>query len=155
MNIDSTGVVTKPLQPAFKAHGAGSFTSVTAGSNGTMVLATVDYNIGSHYNNSTYKFTAPVAGRYFFSLSAYLQQTNVIGDSTDNYFYVRFFKNDGGLNELTINGYGNNGDQQQSQYHGAILNLSANDTVKAVLGAVGQNADYYGGHTYFAGYFLG
>jgi hypothetical protein len=62
LSIDSDEIVTMPFQPSFLMRGyAGRLT-------GDIVYYTsTAHNIGSHYNNSTGKFTAPVAGRYFFS----------------------------------------------------------------------------------------
>lgn len=64
MRIDSAGRVTLPYQPCFHAY----------------ALAQVDYNDvvrynaaavnrGGHYNASSYRFTAPVAGAYLFTFS--------------------------------------------------------------------------------------
>lgn len=60
MRIDNSGRVTMPNQPSFMAYGAWSYDSnyIWKG------FATVDHNIGSHWNNATGRFTAPVAGRY-------------------------------------------------------------------------------------------
>jgi len=62
ITIDSSGRVTKPYQPAFFAKG-----SPTVTSNYVHSFGTVHHNMGSHYVNSTGRFTAPVAGRYLFS----------------------------------------------------------------------------------------
>lgn len=64
MRIDSAGRVTMPYQPAFRATGAIG----TIGANySTLPYPTVDFNIGGHYNSSTYRFTAPVSGRYMIT----------------------------------------------------------------------------------------
>ena len=64
MRISSAGIVTMPLQPAFSA-GGGAHQNITG-------IFTVEFNyttanIGSHYNTSNYRFTAPVIGTYTFS----------------------------------------------------------------------------------------
>ena len=63
------GIVTKPGQPSFLARA-----SANNGLNATSTAYTVRYgghsvlhNIGSHFDASDYKFTAPITGSYFFS----------------------------------------------------------------------------------------
>jgi hypothetical protein len=73
MRIDSSGRVTMPYQPAFRAtkdNGGGS------GAGTAIVFNTVNTNIGSHYNNSTGLFTAPVAGMYQFNFSGITYTVN-------------------------------------------------------------------------------
>ena len=62
MNIDASGRVTMPYQPAFAAKGT-SYTQVAGAS--TVTTATTYLNVGNHYNGTT--FTAPVSGNYVFS----------------------------------------------------------------------------------------
>ena len=63
LRIDSSGRVRTPVQPAFKCK-----LSSATGANftGVLVFNSVQYNIGSHYNSSNGRFTAPVDGRYLF-----------------------------------------------------------------------------------------
>ena len=64
LGIDTSGRITKPYQPAFHASKAGSPSTT---SENPVQYDNVEFNIGSHYNSSTYRFTAPVAGRYFMT----------------------------------------------------------------------------------------
>ena len=60
LNIDASGHVTMPSQPAFMAYGVQSNPS----SGSVLVFGTEKYDIGGNYNTSNGRFTAPVAGLY-------------------------------------------------------------------------------------------
>lgn len=60
--IDGSGRVTTPYQPSFRAYTSTSVSS--GGGNYNVVFNQVIHNVGSHYNNSTGYFTAPVTGYY-------------------------------------------------------------------------------------------
>ena len=61
MTIDNAGIVTKPSQPSFRAQGYASRPS------GVVLFGSVPHNVGSHYNNSNGRFTAPIAGNYLMT----------------------------------------------------------------------------------------
>jgi hypothetical protein len=69
MRIDSNGVVTMPYQPSFYATSTAGETAYTA--NQVIVFNTARHNTGSHFNTSTGRFTAPVAGKYLFTFNCY------------------------------------------------------------------------------------
>ena len=66
MRIDGSGYVTKPYNPAFRAYYSVNSNWILAPSD-TFVFNTTEYNIGSCYNTSNGRFTAPVAGVYQFN----------------------------------------------------------------------------------------
>ena len=57
MQINSSGVITKPLQPCFEAAG------VANGGSGQINFTTTYVNVGGYFSTSTDRFTAPVAGK--------------------------------------------------------------------------------------------
>jgi hypothetical protein len=65
MIIDTAGIVTKPYHPVF--HVAKGDGNVSAGN--TVVWNVIYTNVGSYYNSSNGRFTAPVAGVYYFAFS--------------------------------------------------------------------------------------
>ena len=67
MRIDPAGRVTMPYQPAFRAKFVSSSQS---GAAGIWVFDSVETNVGSGYNSSNGRFTAPVAGRYLIMATA-------------------------------------------------------------------------------------
>ena len=70
MNIDSSGRVTMPNQPAFHVYRT---TTVASGSYITHNVYPV--NNGGYYNSTNGKFTAPVAGHYMFYATGLTQPT--------------------------------------------------------------------------------
>ena len=62
-SVRGDGVVTKPKNPAFLAGRTGGNQTFTLG---TFPFNVARINVGNCWNTSTYKFTAPVAGIYYF-----------------------------------------------------------------------------------------
>jgi len=141
MVIDSAGRVTTPNQPAFSAgRGAGNVAVNTV-----YVCETVRFNIGSHYNNSNGRFTAPVSGRYHINVNL---MCNDITQNNKHYHlringseYQRVYSTNGGAYHHRWN------------WHG-VISLQANDYVDIFSNVVvlyGGNALY----SDFSGYLLG
>jgi hypothetical protein len=71
MRLDASGRVTKPQQPFFYAR---KTTGGTISVGATVEFDGVTTNIGSHYNSSTYRFTAPIAGIYSFTAKVWMSK---------------------------------------------------------------------------------
>ena len=146
MRIDSAGRVTMPYQPSFQAF---SSSNAPIGS-GTNVLPfdATNFNVGSHYNTSTYRFTAPVAGVYLFSVNLNLYTApgvmmpgvRINGSSTN--FGSRLSGNINGDNNLNLI---------------VLLSLSVNDYVEALSATQGSSANISNGASWtrFEGRLLG
>ena len=62
LEISNKGYVLQPARPYFKAN-----KSAVISGTGVVVWNTVIYNNGGHYDSSNGRFTAPIAGLYWFS----------------------------------------------------------------------------------------
>ena len=86
MVIDRNGLVTKPFMPYLRALSTGfSNQNLTGGTTYTIPFNSIESQVGSNYNNSTYRFTCPVAGAYYVLASI---EGNGITTNYYNY-YIR------------------------------------------------------------------
>jgi hypothetical protein len=80
MRIDSTGAVTMPAQPAFLAIPTGGQYNFPINAQTTVDFANEIFDQGNNFSSNT--FTAPVSGRYQFSVMLY---ANNMDTATDYY----------------------------------------------------------------------
>ena len=147
-----TGIVTFPNRPAFFVYNStNDWTSnVTAGT--LIIFNTAKFNVGGHFDLSTYKFTAPVTGLYQFNIRMYVNN-----DAGDNAWGVAI--NNTVYNHSTpsyplfgnLASPGNSNDQGANGSH--CLQLNASDTVH--VQSMNNNLDYFGTMTSFSGYLIG
>lgn len=152
--IDTSGRVTLPSQPAFKAAFS-TAADTTFSNNSKLPFNALGFDRGSNYSTANSRFTAPVAGTYYFYCSVY--GTSSGGNST---MALRLYKNgvDSGYNAADV--YIGNASGQvaisQIQFTG-VLQLAANDYVE--MYGTGYNASalfrVYTGQSVFTGFLLG
>tara|TARA_R100000697_G_scaffold46883_1_gene59995 strand:+ start:140 stop:1408 length:1269 start_codon:yes stop_codon:yes gene_type:complete len=140
--VSKDGHVTKPNQPCFDAsRNAGHVAATNA-----VIFNSVHVNIGSHYNNSNGRFTAPITGQYYFYFGAIKYNTLTyvrmqLRLNNSSYVHDRELRFDDG------DAYGENGAMS------IITTLTANDYVQVYVteGTIfGTNSKY----TFFGGYLL-
>ena len=147
--LDSSGRVTMPYQPAFRAYQFIPRTGV-----GTIVYSQTGHNIGSHYNTSTGIFTAPIAGVYHFDLSILMK-----ADASVSFIRVLFKVNGSTATTFgdTLTG-GTAGIFTNWSYHAPSMShsfyLNANDTVE-VHNDSPHSTYHSGGYGSFSGYLVG
>ena len=123
-----------PQQPSFSASRSGG--AVYNGS--TIIFNAVDFNNGSHYNNTNGTFTAPTAGKYQFSVTGM-----AAGGNSD--FQVRIQKN--GSNYFNNNGSGRGQSTFEPYGFTVLMDLAANDTVKCTIYSSNASSYFYGSGT--------
>jgi len=151
LQVDNSGYVTKPNQPSFKAMGSSNQYLDASPIEFPTVSGYGCHNIGSHYNTSNYRFTAPIAARYFFHVhigiirinattAACYPQLRINGTQTQ-YSYIKMT---GSIPDYV------------TAHLSAVLNLAAGDYVDVTF-VGGSNSQYYNGPTEstFQGYLVG
>jgi hypothetical protein len=141
MRIDSSGRVTMPYQPSFRASNAPATST-----NATLVYGTVNTNIGGHYNTSNGRYTAPVAGVYLFTMSMLFPTTGT------SYARILFAVN-GTASTNYADTLTSAGDSYLSLNGSTVIGLSAGDYVTVVND--GQITSYGTGYGSFCGYLIG
>ena len=129
--IDSGDRITTPTRPAF--HSRHTSPGGTVGVQGIIVFDTEDFDIGGNYNTSNGRFTAPVAGIYYFHFDA-LPCENTSGAvlADGSAVYVSFYKNGAETAATSQRSYArtNGATQYNTIYRTEIMQLSANDYIQ-------------------------
>ena len=146
LTIDSSGRILTPARPSFRAKPAGSATTIAINNDivfGDVTSATHGcHNIGGHYNTSTGKFTAPIAGVYSFQFTCYRDNAN---DAEVDLFL--------GSQAVSVARERTDGGSYDTMTIATILKLSASDEIKVrvVLGTIYVETNVHS----FSGFLIG
>jgi len=155
MTIDSSGRILTPARPAFRAEKRASNQTVTSTVTAQVTFEHEAFDIGSNYDTSTSRFTAPIAGIYHFNTVI----RAVANGGTMDYVAMKLYKN-GSLYadmfqmQTAVNQMGN------SHIGGsATIQLAATDYV-SIHASISGTSPYVGNHatgqrTWFSGHLIG
>jgi C1q domain len=144
MYINPNGTVIKPSMPFF----AVGLSSGSYGSGATVLYNVIYDNNGSYYNSSTGKFTAPVAGRYFFRFHQ-LNQNGATGD-----LRMAIVKNGSTVNGANYIIYKGSA-YWQTQQGSITCTLAAGDAVWMINSQDSSTLYLDSGYNSFQGYLIG
>jgi hypothetical protein len=142
-SIDSSGRVTMPAQPSFSATGSWSYDSTKYWKG----FATIDHNIGSHWNNTTGTWTCPIAGRYFIYASVH-------HGTISTYHLWAFVKNGGAFNGW-VQDYNGSSSGENTTASMCAINCAANDTLRFISNGTYPNAYTSGDYSVIGIYLIG
>ena len=150
MRIDSTGVITKPLQPAFNAKGS-STPTLAINTYYTLPVDTEIFDQNADYNASNYTFTAPITGRYQLNGSVYMY--NSLDSSAGYMILIIKTSNREYQKIITATMFGSD-IANYSMNISTLADMDANDTAYLQLyqQAGAAQVTISGGNTHFTGF---
>jgi hypothetical protein len=163
--LPSTYKTTIGVQPAFHANGSGAWLyAASFGGGGAwrelgspMGWGVTQQGAGSYgFSTSTGRYTAPVAGNYYFHTSTYY---NIDSNSTSGYIHYQLARNgnvtwNNGRTPYNIYGHGELANHSDGINMSAIFNLGVGDYASIIPYWGGTIGRLYGSYTLFCGYLI-
>jgi hypothetical protein len=162
--LPSNYKTTIGVQPAFHASGSGAwlYASSFGGTGWREIGSQIGWSVtqqgaGSYgFSTSTGRFTAPVAGNYYFHSSTYY---NIDSNSTSGYIHYQLARNgnvtwNNGRTPYNIYGHGELAQHSDGINMSAILNLGVGDYCSIIPYWGGTIGRLYGSYTLFCGYLI-
>ena len=154
------------VQPAFNANGSGAwiYPSSFGGGNAWRELGSpigwgvTQQGAGSYgFSTSTGRYTAPVAGKYYFHSSTYY---NIDSNSTSGYIHYQLAINgnvtwNNSRTPYNIYGHGELANHSDGINVSAIMSLGVGDYASVIPYWGGTIGKLYGSYTLFCGYLIG
>ena len=156
--IDGAGRVTKPYNPSFVATMSATWNIASPSILPFDTVSGDGFDVGGNYNTSTYRFTAPVAGKYFFGFQGYMGMKA----GSLRVWHMQFFKNGSTIYPMNIGGgtTGSSGYEYHPTIYGScIVNCAAGDYIQVNSSSCAYSSTqpqlYSGNDTRFFGYLIG
>jgi hypothetical protein len=150
LTVDAASRPLTPNRPSFRATRNNTQQALVDGTVYVVGFNTIDTNIGGHYNNSTFRFTAPVAGFYQFDASI------LVAKSTGNRIDFGLRKNGTTFISQEFQGL-NTTNFNTTVTLGVSCYLTTNDYVEVVTSLAGATGYIYQEPQFwsFSGYLVG
>lgn len=147
LNAYHGGWVTMPYQPMFSAFATNATGLTTDATRRIMPFQTEQTDVGGNYDTTTSRFTAPVAGTYFFQF--YCLQLN----GTASHFY--FYKNGAQLTPASGDSRAITASSNEGNVAGTgVFTLAAGDYIQVYYNS-DSGGNVYGAHGGFSGFLVG
>jgi len=153
LNVDSSGRVTTSNQPSFWAY-CSADTSINVNAGTQVAFDSERFDVGSNFDTTLYRFTAPVTGKYFFSAGCRVDDV----DTAASYYRFRLVVSNKEIGSI-IRPLFSADVAYYTRHLSSVFDMDANDTAQVNFvqsaGHSTSHVDSADVYTWFAGYLLG